>query len=150
MIPEILKLLVLAQFVMNYVLATPSQSVYLKRKFKTQEEIPNSNVLIAVSNDDHDPAEELFLPTKILLRNGSFMIKTKKPALIQTPKFNVEHNQEYSDLLLYSPWSSEEHGLGDTLADMGVCSTMHGRIDRNPEELSGMKLTKIETIQNFR
>lgn len=148
MIPEILKLLVLAQFVMNYVKATPSQSVYLKRKFKTQEEIPKSSVPIAVSNDDHDPAEELFLPTKILLRNGSFMIKTRKPSLIQTPKFNVEHNQEYSDLLLYSPWSSEGQDLGDALDDMAVCSNMHGRMDRNPEVVNSICLTKIETIKS--
>ena len=77
------------------------------------------------------------------------MVKTRKPAIIQTPRFTVEHEQEYSDLLLYSPWSSEEQDLGDALADMGVCSDMHARMDRNPETAAdGRRLTQIETIKS--
>jgi hypothetical protein len=104
---------------------------------------------MAVSNDDISEGEELFLPTRILLKNGSFMIKTKRPVIIETPRFNAEHNQEYSDLLLYSPWSSEEQDLGDALTDMGVCSNMHARMDGNPEVgPDGRRLTKIETIKS--
>ena len=42
-------------------------------------------------------------------------------------------------------WSSERHDLGDALDDMGVCS--YGRMDRNPEVVNGISLTKIETIK---
>ena len=148
MMPDILKLLVLAQFVMNYILATPTQSASLKKKFQDQEQIPDSNVMMAMSNDDAEGGDK-FLPSRILLKNGSFMIQTRKPAVIQPPRLTVEHELEYSDLLLYSPWSSEEQDLGDALADMGICSYMHGRMDRNPKITSdGRRLTKIETIKS--
>ena len=104
--------------------------------------------MMVMSNDDAEGGDK-FLPTRILLKNGSFMVKTRTPAVIQTPSFTVEHDQEYSDLLLYTPWSSEEHDLGDALADMGICSDMHARMDRNPEITSdGRRLTKIETIKS--
>ena len=148
LIPDILTLLVLAQFVMNYVLANPTQSSNLRKKFQNQGQIPDSNVKMVMSNDDAEGGDK-FLPTRILLKNGSFMVKTRTPAVIQTPSFTVEHDQEYSDLLLYTPWSSEEHDLGDALADMGICSDMHARMDRNPEITSdGRRLTKIETIKS--
>ena len=104
--------------------------------------------MMAMSNDDAEGGDK-FLPSRILLKNGSFMIQTRKPAVIQPPRLTVEHELEYSDLLLYSPWSSEEQDLGDALADMGICSYMHGRMDRHPKITSdGRRLTKIETIKS--
>ena len=147
LIPEGLKLMVFIQFVMNYILATPKQAASLRKKYKTQEEIPNSNVRIAASNDNRNGGE-LFLPRAILLKNGTFMTMTRTPAVVKIPSFTQDHEKEYSDLLLYTPWSSEETDLSDALADMVVCTTMHEKMDVNPEiGPLGTPMTKIETVR---
>ena len=88
-----------------------------------------------------------FLPEKILLRDGTFMVRRKKPAVLQTPRFTIQHKKEYSDLLLYTPWSSEEGDLGPALENMVVCSEMHTRTDRRQEiGQDGKTLTKIQTV----
>ena len=149
MLPDKLRLLVLIQFVMNYVLASIPQSASLRKKYKSQDEIPDSNVLLAMSNDNKEKEGEKYLPSKILLTNGKFMTKTKKPTIVKLKMFKEAHEKEYSDLLLYRPWSSEENDLGDALADMGVCSAMHARMDRVPElRPDGEFLTKIETVKS--
>ena len=145
--PDNLYLLVLKQFAMNYVLGTPMQQTSWRNKFSLHEEIPKSKVRIAVSNDDRQ-GEDLFLPEGILLKNGLYMVKTKTPAVVKIPSFTSAHDQEYSDLLLYTSWSSEELDLQDALIDMVDCSTMHQRIDREPMiGPDGTALTKIETIK---
>ena len=147
LVPEVLKLMVLIQFVMNYILATPKQAESLRKKYKTQMEIPNSKVRIAVSNDNENGGE-LFLPKAIRLKNGTFMTMTRTPAVVKIPSFTQEHEKEYSDLLLYTPWSSEEMDLRDALEDMVVCTEMHERMDVNPEiGPLGVPMTKIETVK---
>ena len=147
MIPDILKLLLLAQFAVNYILANPDQSTRLKKKYQSQEQIPDSKIKMAISNDDLDDGKISFLPEKILLRDGTFMVKRKKPAVLQTPRLTSQHKKEYSDLLLYTPWSSEERDLGPALENMEVCSEMHARMDRRQEiGQDGKTLTKIQTV----
>ena len=147
LLPDILRLLVLMQFAMNYNLATPTQQAQHCKKYRTQLDIPKSKVRVAVANNDrHD--EEMFLPTSILLKNGSFMTMARRPAIVEIPRLTMEHEKEYSDLLLYSPWSSEENDLGNALADMVVCTAMHARLDRNPKiRPDGRKMTQIETVK---
>ena len=74
---------------------------------------------------------------------------TKKPTIVKLKMFKEAHEQEYSDLLLYRPWSSEENDLGDALADMGECSAVHASMDRVPKlGPDGELLTKIETVKS--
>ena len=132
---------------MNYVVGTPQQQARHRIKYKRQEEIPLSQVPVAMCNDRRHGRASM-LPEAILLKNGTFMIKSRKPAAVQTPRFRVEHEWEYSDLLLYTPWSSEEQELGAALNDMVVCSMMHGLTDRNPEiGFNGHPMTQIETVK---
>ena len=147
LLPDILKLLILMQFAMNYNLATPAQQAKHRQKYKTQDQIPKSKIRVAVTNDDNH-GEEIFLPTSILLKNGTFMTMNKKPVIVQVPCLTTEHEKQYSDLLLYTPWSSDENQLGEALADMVVCSNMHAGMDKNPKiGPDGKPMTKIETVR---
>ena len=146
--PEGLKKITPSQFAMNFKLATPSQSATCKEQYQSQVEIPNSRLLIAVTNDDREE-EELYLPTRILLSNGTFMILATRPSVVDVPLLKPgSHQQQYSDLLLYTHWRSEEQDLGEALRDKDVCAAMHTRKDRNPMiGTDGRELTKIETVK---
>ena len=147
-LPDILNLLILMQFAMNYNLGTPAQQAKLREKYNSQDKIPKSKVLMAVTNDEKH-GEDIFLPSSILLQNGCFMTMNKKPVIVEVPHLTTEHEKEYSDLLLYTPWSSEENELGDALTDMVVCSNMHARMDKNPKiGLDGRMMTNIETVRS--
>ena len=147
LIPEQLEKLTPGQLATNYVLATPTPTISLRKNYNRQEEIPNSDVVLAQSNDDRNETE-LFLPEKILLRNGRFMTRVKKPFVLDIPKLTPIHEKQYSDLLLYNHCNSEEADLGEAARDEIICARLHAQTDRNPQRRNdGTPMSKIETVK---
>ena len=74
------------------------------------------------------PKAQRMLPISFQATDGTFRVLNKKPVIVDTTKFsNVKkHNDQYAELLMFTPWFDEQEELGTAFRDATTCSMMHG------------------------
>ena len=156
--PDVVFVMVLAQFVIWYTLMSPLAAAQAKKRHGENLLKMMSDEKIVVSTDylDKPPKEnpDLLMPEFIQLANGKLFRKRKYPAVLRRHKFKGKNKEEtheffYSELLLFYPWQDEAELFED---DGAKCKALYIKKDDFPETMTTeegkeIELTKIDIVK---